>query len=95
MPIWLLYIIIAVFVVHFIIFSRLAVRDKEIHHILPAITFFLLIISFSMRLFPNTPKVWGIRIFWFPRILSWLLTIFSIYFLIRHKLQQKKKIAKK
>lgn len=92
MPRWLIYFIIIVFVVHFILFLRLFLRHRRTHHILTTFTFFFLVLSFSLRLLPTSVRFWDIRVYWYPRLISWLFFILSMYFLIRYKLEEKKKL---
>jgi hypothetical protein len=86
MPEWLILSLLVVFVIHLALFVRLALKKKEGYYWLVSTTFFLLVLSFSSRLWFESIIIFGIPVYWFPRIAAWMCTAVAVTFAIRRKM---------
>jgi hypothetical protein len=91
MPHWLIVTLLVVFVVHFIIFTILTIKNLSGYYCCVAATFFLLIIAYSLRLWAADWRFAGIKIFWYFRIAAWSMACISLYLTIRSRMRAKKK----
>ena len=85
MPDWLIELLIFVFIAHFVAFVRLAYIRKDRRYILVSLTFFLLILSFSTRLWWPRAHLGPISIHWDFRIAAWTSTLAVIVMLLKRR----------
>jgi hypothetical protein len=81
MPRPLLFALFIIFLVHFFIFLRLSVLRKKVHHILATISFFLLIMFSSTRLWEPRMMLYGHWVYNYFRYSAWCTSAvtFSVY----------------
>ncbi len=85
MPEWLVLILLVVFVIHFVVFIRVALKKKERYYWLVSTTFFLLVLSFSSRLWFERIEIAGVPAYWMPRVAAWACTAFAIYLAVQRR----------
>jgi len=89
MPYWLLTSLIAVFSIHFVIFSRLALRKHQAYYFIVSATFLLLIVSFSLRLSDLRIMIGTFYLHSMLRAAAWLTAAVSISLLLHRKLSRR------
>ena len=89
MPEWLVKSLLVIFVIHFVMFARIALRKKDRYYWLVSITFFLLVISFSTRLWFESLHVFDIPAYWIPRVAAWTCTLVAILLAIRRRVRSR------
>jgi hypothetical protein len=87
MPDWLVIALLVVFVIHLVLFLRIALKRRERYYWLVSLTFLLLVISFSSRLWLSDLLIGKIPAYWFPRVAAWGCTITVIVLAIRRRKQ--------
>jgi len=85
MPDWLIASLIGVFVVHLVVFARLALRRRQSYYVAVSLTFALLIGAFGLRLTLPDLSAGGIPLHWVARRLAWASAAVSITWLLLRK----------
>ena len=84
MPDWLVAALLAVFIVHLILFARLALRCRQGYYLAVTLTFALLVIAFGLRLGWPEIRVGELQLFQLFRWSAWASAVVSIsWFLVR------------
>jgi len=91
MPHWLVLTLLPVFAVHFVIFFYLLIKSKDAYYAFVSCTFFLLVISYSLRLWDENWLLAGLKGYWIFRMAAWSTAAISIYLTIRRRFSAKKK----
>ena len=89
MPNWLVAVLLAVFVIHLIVFFHLFLRWGENYYLAASITFLLLVATFSVRLWWADAQLGGYSLFWVLRIAAWISAAISIGWLLRRRVFKK------
>jgi len=89
MPDWLVAGLIVLFAVHLIVFGMLGLKRKERYYLFVCITFTLLIITFSIRLWAPEAEVAGMQLYWVFRIAAWMSAAVSLTMLVRRRVLKK------
>jgi len=82
MPLWLNIFLVILFLVHWIAFTRLAMLRGQVYFWLLSLLFFLLTMSFSLRLLHPTLELAGQPLHLLLRYVAWALTGVTIPILI-------------
>jgi hypothetical protein len=89
MPYWLIVFLLALFSVHLTFFVVLFFTRKDRYFAFVSLTFFFLVISYSLRLWHADWRMGGVQAFWIFRIAAWGSAAISIYLTVRRHLSQK------
>jgi len=82
MPLWLNIFLAFLFLIHWIAFTRLAVLRGQPYYWLLSLLFFMLTLSFSLRLLSPTLELAGHPLHLLLRYMAWALTGVTIPLLI-------------
>ena len=82
MPDWLVIFLLIVFVIHLVIFGRLAVRRSEKYYWLVTAVFAMLVASFGLRVFAPEWLLGPVAGYQLFRYLAWLLAAITIPWMI-------------
>ena len=85
MPRWLVSALLVVFAVHLVAFGRLAAKRRELRFVVVTVTFALLVIAFSLRLWAPRLTLGGVALYWFPRVAAWISAAVSLALYVRHR----------
>lgn len=88
MPNWLIALLLAIFLIHFVIFARQYYRRKENYYLAASFTFLLLVLTFSIRLWWPDLNIAGYSAFWMFRIGAWISAAVSISWLLYRRFGQ-------
>ena len=77
--------LLIIFIIHFAIFLRLAIIHKKDYYVFFSITFFLLILSFSVRLWWYEMEIGGFKSYQHLQMTAWLTTAVALIMTIRSK----------
>ena len=83
---WPLSLLLAIFVLHFLVFFRLALKRRTTTLILLAGTFVLLIAATSVRLWSPDTQLFGNLLSSWLRTAAWALTILALALYLHKKL---------
>ncbi|PIE68870.1 MAG: hypothetical protein CSA21_04865 [Deltaproteobacteria bacterium] len=77
--------IILIFAIHVCVFSVLYIRKRKTRHLIVALNFVLLILSFSCRLWATDITVFGYDLHLILRIAAWISTTILVAQLVRRR----------
>jgi len=87
MPHWLVVSLLIVFAIHCVVFASLFLIRKDRYFVLVSLTFFLLVVSYLLRLWFQTWQLAGLRAFFLLRVLAWAMALVSISIAIRRRIR--------
>lgn len=90
MPEWLLIVLLLVFVIHLLVFGRLALKRGGAYYWLVSSVFAALVLSFSSRLWASEWMLAGLPAHQLFRYVAWALAAVTIPWLI-YRITQKKR----
>lgn len=90
MPTWLSAVLLAIFVIHLVVFFRLFLRRGEKYYLAASFTFLLLVATFSVKIWAPEVQVAGFSLFWALRIAAWISAAVSITWLVRRRIQKRR-----
>ena len=90
MPEWLVILLFLVFVIHLVIFSRLAINRRLPYYWLVSAVFFMLVASFGLRLFAPVWMLGPLAGYQLFRYFAWLLAAITIPWLVIRLLNKHK-----
>jgi hypothetical protein len=82
MPEWLVIVLLLIFVIHLVVFGRLAVNRKLPYYWLVTAVFAVLSISFGLRLFTPQLTLGPLAAYQLFRYFAWLLAAITIPWLV-------------
>lgn len=82
MPHWQLIGLLGIFTIHLIIFLRLTVKHRKSYYVLASLSFFLLILSFSLHLWMPALELGGHKVYWYLRVGGWLAAGLSVLLMV-------------
>lgn len=80
-----LQVLLGVFIVHLLVFARRTWQRRQFADAITSVTFFLLVLSFSMRLWLPTWMIYDIPVFAIVRRLAWVTAAWSVLLWIRRR----------
>jgi hypothetical protein len=90
MPEWLVIVLLLVFVVHLVIFSRLALKRRLAYYWLVSAVFLMLVASFGSRVFAPEWMLGPLAAYELFRYFAWMLAVITIpWMVIRLRKKQK------
>jgi hypothetical protein len=90
MPQWLIVSLLIVFAIHFVVFSSLFFIRKDRYFAFISITFLLLVLSYSSRIWLGNFHFAGVKLFWAFRMAAWTSALISISMTIRRFVRARK-----
>ena len=78
MSIFWIKILLAVFAAHLCVFFFLYIKKRQSHHLLTSLTFGLLVLSFSCRIWATHISLFGHDLHVLLRIMAWISTTFVV-----------------
>ena len=90
MPEWLVIFLLLVFIVHLIIFSRLALKQKLPYYWLVSAVFAMLVASFGFRVFAPDWMLGPLAAYQLFRYFAWLLAVITIPWLVIRLLNKRR-----
>jgi hypothetical protein len=81
--------LLAIFAIHLGIFSFLYLRKRNPQHLLASITFALLTLSFSCRIWASEAEIFGHSVHSLLRISAWLTSSLILILLARNRIIQR------
>ncbi len=90
MPYWLRVSLLAVFAIHFFVFLSLFFVRKDRYFAFVALTFLLLVVSYSARLWLGHVGVAGVELSWAFRIAAWAMASINVFQGIRRYSRKRK-----
>jgi hypothetical protein len=90
MPHWFLVCLLAVFAIHFLVFASLFFVRKDKYYAYIALTFLLLVLSYSMRIWLGNFRLAGVKGFWVFRAAAWASALISISMTARRYVRSRK-----
>ena len=85
MPDWLTMLLLAIFVVHLVVFGVLLIRRREKYYAAVTLTFLLLTATFAVRLWAPDAAIGDLSLFWSLRIAAWCSAAVSITWLLSRR----------
>ena len=82
MPEWLVIILLLVFIVHLVIFSRLALKSRLPYYWLVSAVFAVLVVSFGLRAFAPEWMLGPLAGYQLFRYFAWLLAVITIPWMV-------------
>jgi hypothetical protein len=86
MPHWLVVALLIVFAIHCVVFASLFLLRKDKYFVLVSLTFFLLVVSYSLRIWFETWQLAGLKAFFLLRVMAWAMALASISIAIRRRI---------
>jgi hypothetical protein len=83
MPQWLVNSLLIAFGIHFVAFSSLFFIRKDKYYAYISLTFLLLVLSYSTRIWLGNFHLAGVKLFWMFRVAAWAAALISISMTIR------------
>jgi hypothetical protein len=90
MPLWLIVSLLIVFAIHFVAFFSLFFIRKDKYYAYICLTFLLLVISYSMRIWLGDFHLAGVKGFWVFRVAAWISALISISMTVRRFVRARK-----
>ena len=90
MPEWLVILLLLVFIVHLVIFSRLALKKKLPYYWLVSAVFAMLVASFGLRVFAPEWMLGPLAAYQLFRYFAWLLAVITIPWLVIRLLNKRR-----
>lgn len=87
MPVWLVQFLLVVFLIHLAVFSRLAFKRRLPHYYTVSVTFFFLVLAFSVRLLAPDFEWLGTEVHLMIRIVAWIFTALTIGLYVRRRIK--------
>ena len=90
MPEWLVILLLLVFIVHLVIFSRMALKHKLPYYWLVSAVFAMLVASFGLRVFAPEWMLGRLAGYQLFRYFAWLLAVITIPWLVIRLLNKRR-----
>ena len=91
MPEWLVILLLLIFVIHLVIFGRMAVRQKLPYFWLVTAVFAMLVASFGLRVFAPEWMLGPLAGYQLFRYFAWLLAAITIPWMVVRLINKRKK----
>ncbi len=85
MPRSLLFSILIIFIIHFVIFLRLSLLRRKAHHVLATVSFLMLIMFSSIRLWAPRMMLFGHPVHIYFRISAWFTSATTLAVYVRNR----------
>ena len=82
----LLKFLIAIFALHFAIFLYLSIKNRKMQHMFVSLTFALLLLSFSCRLWSPEMQILGHKLHTMLRVSAWMSTFIVFAMAVRTRI---------